>query len=142
MAQKNPADVAARWVRRTQAATQDYTDAVNRVTESPMQKAAAQKQAMIQKLTAAVNDGTWERGLARVSLADWKAKTSQVGAQRIAQGVTQAEGKMQTFMSQFLPYADSVSQQVKGMPKITLEDSIARASAAIRAMAAFKQQRH
>ena len=141
MAQKNPQTVAQKWSRNLGAATQDITDGVNAVQTAPTQQAANAKATMIAKLTQAVNNGKWERGLARVSLQDWKTAMIQKGVQRVASGAQSAEPKMAAFMTQFLPVAQQVSQQVKSMPKITVEDSIARSAAAIRAFKAFGDQR-
>ena len=141
MAQKNPQQVAQKWARNLGAATQDITDGVNSVQTAPTQQAAAAKNTMLAKLTQSVNNGKWERGLARVSLQDWKTAMISKGVQRVASGAQSAEPKMAKFMSDFLPVAQQVSQQVKAMPKITIEDSIARSAAAIRAFKAFGDSR-
>jgi hypothetical protein len=63
------------------------------------------------------------------------------GVQRVASGAQTAQPKMAAFMTEFLPVAESVSQQTKAMPKMTLEDSIARSTVAIRAFAEFGKSR-
>jgi hypothetical protein len=141
VAQKNPQQVASKWARNLGASTQDITDGVNAVTTSPTQAAAAQQAAMLQKLTAAVNNGKWARGLNRVSLADWKTAMISKGVQRVASGAQTAEPKMAKFMTDFLPVAQQVSQQVKAMPKLTLQDSKNRVNAAIDAFAAWGASR-
>ena len=141
MAQKNPQQVAAKWARNLGNATQDITDGVNAVQVAPTALAAQQKTLMLTKLTNAVNSGKWERGLNRVTVQDWKTAMISKGVQRVSAGAQAAEPKMANFMSQFLPYAQQVSQQIKGMPKLTLQDSKNRAAAAIDAFAAFGAQR-
>jgi hypothetical protein len=138
---KNPQAVAQKWARNLGASTQDIVAGVDAVTTAPTQAAAARKTEMLAKLTNAVNSGKWERGLSRVSLQDWKNAMKDKGVQRVASGAQTAQPKMAAFMTEFLPVAESVSQQTKAMPKMTLEDSIARSAAAIRAFAEFGKSR-
>jgi hypothetical protein len=141
LAQKNAAKVAQKWATNLGASTQSITDGINAVTVAPTAAAAAKKGAMLQRLTAAVNSGKWEKGLNRVSLTDWKTATITKGVQRIASGAQAAEPKMQAFMTQWLPVAQQISDQVKTMPKLTVEDSIARVRFAITAAQAFGKSR-
>lgn len=138
---KNAQQVATKWSRNLGAATQDIVAGVDAVTTAPTQQAAARKNEMLQKLTQAVNNGKWEKGLARVSLQDWKSAMKDKGVQRVASGAQAAQPKMASFMQEWLPVAENISQQVKAMPKLTLQDSIARAAAAITAAAQFGESR-
>ena len=62
-----------------------------------------------------------------------------VGIPRIAQGAQAKQGKMQSFMTDFLPYLQQGVSRVEGMPSVTLEDNINRAVAMIRHNAQFKR---
>jgi hypothetical protein len=57
----------------------------------------------------------------------------------VATGAQQKSGKMQSFMSEYLPFLKSGVDQVAQMPKNTLEDGINRAVAMIRHNAGFQR---
>lgn len=137
MAKVTPQQFAEKWGRRLQSATPDITNGVNRVDTAPTEKAASKKDKMLTNLTQAVQSGKWEAGLRRVTLADWKKSTIEKGIPRIAQGAAGATGKVTNFASQLLPYQDTLVSQVKSMPDLTLEDSIARMNTFVRGMAKF-----
>jgi len=138
---KNPQQIAAKWARNLGNSTQDIAAGIDAVTVSPTQQAAARQNEMLQKLTASVQNGKWAAGLSRVSLAEWKDAAKNKGVQRIAQGAQTAQPKMARFMTDWLPVADQISQTVKAMPKLTLQDSINRAAAAITAASQFGESR-
>ena len=136
MAQKNAATVTDKWARNLQGSTQSITDGVNAVQTNPAELAIAKKNEMKIKLNAAIDNGKWERGLSRTTVQGWKSAMIDKGVQRVSQGATSGKPKMAAFMQDFLPVAYQVSQQVKSMPKLTPEDSIARVRVA---MDAFRQ---
>jgi len=136
---KNPTTVAEKWARRTAGSTQDVIDGVNAVRVNPAEQAIAKKNKLIQNFTASVQNGTWERGLRRVSLDSWKQSMIQKGAQRIATGAQAAQPKMAAFMSELLPYQDGIKSEIENMPDLTIEDSAARMTTWMRRMADFRR---
>jgi hypothetical protein len=141
VAQKNANDVAQKWSRNLSAATDSITKGVNAVTTAPSQAAIAQQAAMLAKLTASVQSGKWAKGLQRVDLQSWKTSMITKGVQRVASGAQTAEPKMQAFMTQWLPQAQAISDHVKQMPKMTIEDSVARVRYAMTQAQAFGKSR-
>lgn len=135
----NAQQVAEKWQRRTQGAIQDYRAGVEAVTDSPMAKAASNPEKYLEGVRKAVQDGKWQGGLNRVTLAEWKKLTLEKGAPRISAGVDGAVPKMQAFMADFLPFLENVRSQVDAMPDVTLEDSIARMTAQVRAVAGYRR---
>jgi len=140
-AQKNAQQVSQKWSRNLSGATQSITDGVNAVTQAPGVAAAAQQQAMLAKLTAAVQSGKWAARVSAVGLNDWKTAMTTKGIQRVASGAQAAEPKMAKFLTDFLPVAAQVSQEVSAMPKVTIEDSVNRSATAIRRFAAWGASR-
>lgn len=126
---QDAAEVAAKWVRRGQGASQDYADGVDRVTESPTAAAARQKDKWIQAIQQAAQDGRFERGLNRVSLDDWKRAAREKGSQNYAPGVAAAEAKMVRAMERVLPLIDQTRQEIRSMPSTTVDQRIQRATA-------------
>lgn len=138
---ENPSDVVTRWKNAMKASTQKIKDKVMAMTTNPMTEAAKQKDAYVAGVQDAADSGRWEAGLKSVSLDDWKNKTATVGTGRIAAGVEAATTKMTNFLTQALPYTESVSRQVQAMPKATLDDRINRAVANMRMMSQFKYRK-
>lgn len=126
---------AKNWGQGMNQSVQKIQDGVNRVTESPMDKAIQRQDAYVQGVIAAAGSGKWASGLRMVSLADWKQKTSQKVGERLNGGVTAAAPKMQKFGTWLIGTLNTILPQIDSMPKQTLEDSIARSTAMIRAMA-------
>lgn len=139
MAKLTPAEFQEKHARRLSAAVEDVRKGIDRVTVNPCELAAAKKEKMLANLTASVNDGRWEAGLRRVSLADWKDKAKNVGAGRIATGINAAKAKVIAFAEELLPHIDAGQAALKTLPDITLEDNIARMTSFIRHMANFKR---
>ena len=141
MARVSPAEFAEKYVRRTAGAVQDYTKGIDRVTEAPGQKAAAASGKMFAKLALPETQAKYARNVAAVDLGAWKTAAKSKGAGRIAAGVQAAQGKMQNFATQLLPYVDGVVSGMADMSDLTIEDSIARASHFMREMHNFNYNR-
>tara|TARA_B100001123_G_C15301962_1_gene1021342 strand:- start:1939 stop:2361 length:423 start_codon:yes stop_codon:yes gene_type:complete len=139
MAKVTASEAAEKWGRRLQGATEDIRRGVQSVTESPTEKAAAAADKMRERVIESIDSGKWQAGLRRVSLDEWKDAMLNKGVGRIAAGVQGAQPKMQAFMNELLPYVDNLKSRVDGMPDVTLEDSINRATAWIRGMSEFRR---
>lgn len=139
MAKLTPQEFAEKWARRLSAAAPDIQKGVQRVDQSPTEKAAGKKDKMLQNLTQAVQSGKWEAGLRRVSLNDWKTALINKGIPRITQGVQGAQSDVADFAGQLLSYQDQIKSEIERMPDLTLEDSINRMTAWVRKMSQFKR---
>ena len=133
MARVNDTEFAAKWAARTTAASEDYRRGVGRVQQAPGAQAAAARN--LWQARVAESGDKWARKVGAVSLADWQRMASTKGAQNLATGVQAAQPKMQAAAAKLLSTVDSVSAQVRGMPKTTLEQRIARSAAMQRGMA-------
>lgn len=139
MPKGTPSSATEKWQRNTKAATQDYANGVQGVSEAPGVRAAKQADKMRQNILKSLDDGTWQKRVAGVSLNDWKQKTLAKGPQRIASGVDGAVDKMGKFMSELYPHQQAIQDELENMPSVTLEDSIARAVHNMRRMSEFKR---
>ena len=128
---------AAKWRDRLTASTQQMTDGVNAVTTAPGQKAAAAQQLWLQRVQASAPK--WARNVAAVSLESWKNDMINVGIPRVATGANAKVGKVESFMTEFLPHVEQVAQKVRAMPKGDINQSIARAAAQIQGNAQFRR---
>lgn len=138
MPKMTPAELAAKWGTRTAAATQDVVAGVDRVTQAPGQKAAAQKAVWAANVQAAQDK--WAARVGSVPLEEWKARTKE-GAARIASGVQNKKNKVEQFWSEFGPFQDRVTAQVQAMPRGNLEQNLARMLQQARLTAEFRRSR-
>lgn len=137
MARVTPEQAAQKWRDRLSASTDLITQGVNAVQTAPGQKAAANADLWLQRVTASKDK--WRSRVSSVSLQDWQQSMIQKGIPRVAQGAQANMPKVESFMREFLPYVSNVAAQVNQMPKGGVEQGIARAIAQIRGNAAFKR---
>lgn len=137
MARVTPEQATAKWVQRLSGSSQQITDGVRGVQVAPGQRAAASADLWLQRVTQSRDK--WARRVGSVSLGEWQDAMINVGIPRIASGAQAKQGKVQDFMSQFLPYVDQGVAKVKAMPKGDINASIARAVAMIQHNANFKR---
>lgn len=135
-----PEEFAEKQARRLKGALDDMRTGVERVTESPMVKAAGKKEKMLQNLTASVQSGKWEQRLKGVSLESWKQSFLDKGIGRVSGGIDAAHDKVVAFATQLLAYENSLKTSLDKMPDLTLEDSVQRATTWIRGMAKFSRK--
>lgn len=141
MAKVTPQEYAEKWSRRLRGATEDIRRGVNRVDVAPGELAANAQDAMLQNLTEAINSGLWASRVRAVSLADWKEATLTKGVARIPSGVEAATPKMAKMAQELLPAIDAAAEAANRLPKVTLEDSIARMTTFVREMHARAPRR-
>lgn len=135
-----PTQFREKHARNLKASVPDIRLGVQRVTESPTEKAAAQQDKMLARLTEAVSSGKWAAGLRRVTLEEWKDKTLNKGIGRIAAGVDAAAPKIEAFAADLIAFENTLMARIDTMPDLTLEDSIQRATEWIRGMAKFERR--
>lgn len=140
MAQKNPAQVAQKWSRNLQGAGEQIRQGVAAVTEAPSAKAIKQQDVMVANFQQAVSSGKWARNLGKVSLTDWQQAITNVGIPRITAGAAAAIPKMESFLTQFLPYLQQGVNALQQTPRGSLEQNIQRAVSMIRHSANFRRQ--
>ena len=137
----SPAEYSEKWGRKLKGSTEDIRRGVERVTDAPGIKAAQKVAKMKANLLKSIENGTWERRVAAVTLGDWKEKTLKKGINRISQGVDEAGSKMQDFASEFFPHLEEGQRIVEGMADITLDDNLQRAVTMMRHNAKFKRSK-
>jgi len=125
------------WRDRLNNSVDRIRQGVERLTENPLEKAAANADAWIAGLQEAYTSGRWARNVASVTLDQWKQAMLQKGVPRIQQGTAAAEGIMKDFARQLINHLNTVLPEIERMPKVTLEDSINRVTTFIRRMAEF-----
>lgn len=138
MSNLTPEQIAQKWANRLSSATADIQAGVQAVTVSPTATAAKNPQKYLDGVNKAVQSGKWASRLNAVSLTDWQTATIQKGIPRISQGAQAAQPKMASFMSQLIPFQNTLQAKVNAMPSANLQDSINRMTAWVQGMATFK----
>ena len=126
MARVNAVEYQEKHARRLKASTEDIRKGIKRVTVAPGVAAAAQEDLLIAKFTEAVRSGKWAKKVAGVSLQDWQDAFLNKGVDRIAAGIDNAKAKTIASAEVLLANVDTASEEVKRMPKGTIDDSINR----------------
>lgn len=132
---------AAKWAERTgsQSAINAYKDGINRVTESPMAKAAQKQDKWLAGIQAAAESGKFRDNLNATPIELWKSNAVNVGAGRIASGVKKGTPKMQNFLASYGPFLQSAMQANATQADTTLEDRIAKSADMQRRLSQFKK---
>lgn len=123
-----PDVVANRWATGLANATQKMSQSVAALTTSPTSQAAAAAQTWLARLNDPKTLAKFQAKLNAVTLSVWQQAYTQKGLPRIPTGAQAAiQTKMVPFFTKWLPYEAAGAQQVKTMPKATLQDRINRA---------------
>ena len=139
MVKVNATEFQEKWSRRLKGSLEDIKRGVDKVTEAPGVKAAAKVEKLKTKWLAKIDDGTWAKQVAGVSLDEWKRLFKGKVSARLSSGVDGAEKKVTAFAEKLLAHEESLQGKVKRMPDLTIEDSISRATEWIRGMSKFKK---
>lgn len=131
----DPTVATQKWVSRMQAASAEITAGVNAVTEAPGLAAARASNAWLARITASVDK--WKRNVAAVTLEQWKTAMIERGIPAISTGVTAKSQNYQNFAVKCYPYIATGVAHVKGMPKGTIAQSVARAQYFIEYMSKY-----
>jgi hypothetical protein len=139
MSKLTPQQAATKQAERLKTSLDLIRQGVARVTVAPGVKAAQKQDKMLANLTAAVQDGTWAKNVAAVTLEEWKDAMLNKGVGRIATGIDAAHDKQVAFFTDLFAFQDALASKVHAMSDLTLEDNIARATAWMRGMAGYKK---
>lgn len=138
---KSAAQVLDKWASQTKASAPLYIAGVRATTANPGELAAQAQDKYAAGVQEAVQSGRYAEGCRSVTPAMWKEACEKTGSVRISSGVDKGKPKMQTFLSEFLPAQEAITQEVKAMPSMTLEDRLSRMVAQARKTAEFKFRR-
>jgi hypothetical protein len=129
MAIPTAAAAASKWSSRSSAAAPEYAAGIAAVTDNPLAKAAAAASFWQSQVNTAEAKSKFVRKLNAYPFDQWKAIAAQYGQSRYAQGVSGKQAKYETAIAPVLAFEATLQQQVKAMPKTTLQDRIQRSAA-------------
>lgn len=134
-----PQQITEKWLTNFGNATTAMTNGVNAVTEAPGAKAAAAAALWLQRIQQ--SQQKWANRVGAVSLGEWKTAMTTLGIPRAQQGAQQKQGRYLSFITDYTNFLQSAQVQVRSMPKGTLAQGIARATAMITASYNWGQTR-
>lgn len=134
---QDPGTVAKKWATNLGNSVQQISNSVNAVSVNPAQQAANAVQTWQTKMAQQSTAAKWVKGLGRVTLQSWQQAMQQKGIPRIGPGAQAAIPKFTQFLTAFLPYEANITQQVRAMPKGTLQDSINRMTQMVQGLSQF-----
>lgn len=119
----NATQFSENWAKGVQGATDKVKAGVNAVNEAPGQKAAAQGDLWLQRVTSSRDK--WARNVAAVSLTDWKTATIQKGIPAYTNSVGLAKSKVANFAQELIP---AINAALDTMPPrgATLDQNLQR----------------
>lgn len=130
---KPVSDIAAKFVRRAQAAGPDYQAGVQNPTKDWATEAAGAENNYNQGVQEAIGRSAFGKGVKEAGSGKWQEKAKTLGVQRYPTGVAQAGPD---FIKGFAPIADALSRLVlpprgpKGAPqnlqRVAAENAAAR----------------
>lgn len=127
------ATATQRWVQSAGPAQTRFTEGVQATTKDPTALAAAQVNKLLANFQQAVSSGRWGRNLAKVGKAGWQAATIAKAA-NYGTGINASQAKYEQAMGVWMPLINAAAAQVHTMPKNTIADSAARATAFMTAL--------
>lgn len=133
------AQAAANWAKALGASTEKIKAGVAAVQESPTAAAARAIDRQVAGVQAAAASGKTQRSLMAVTLNDWQQSMLQKGVGRVASGATQAQPKMQDFLTKFLPVVAQAKAALP--PRGDLEQNINRMNSMVRSLSQFSYQK-
>ena len=141
MTMTNPKQAAQNWVTGISNSTEKIRSGVRAVTVAPSEKAIAAIPRMVQGIQRAAQEGKIEAGLRRVGLQAWKDSMENKGIPRMATGAMASQGKMESFLGEFLPHVQAGLERIdREMPRGTKDQNIARAVAMMRWNGEFRRR--
>lgn len=136
----SPSAAANKWANNLAAAGASIRAGIEGVTVSPTEKAARRADAYAAGVARSVADGTYQAGLRRVTLQDWKDAALSKGLARIAGGAQAAKPKMESFLADFLPHVEAGVRALENTPRGDLSQNIQRAVAMMQHNAQFRRR--
>jgi len=137
VAKLTPEAIGAKYAQRTGAATADWVNGIQSVTESPGVAAARAADKWATNVASAKDK--FARNAGAVTTQEWAAK-SVAKQSRYAQGTQEGANAMVMFQREFQPFQQSVTAKVKAMPSTTLEQRLERARQQALLTAAFRKK--
>jgi hypothetical protein len=122
------ATTVSRWEQSASLGQTRYAEGVQATQKDVVGLAIAAQPKLLTNVTQAIQSGRWQRRLAAVGTAGWKAATLAKQA-NYAVGIQAGVGNFQSAMQTWLPIIQSAAASVQAMPNTSFQDSLNRMTA-------------
>jgi len=137
-----PVELAAKkYLERARAGAKLYEERIKTPRRDPTKAAISMRDTLEAKMRDKKTWDKWEERLASVGFEGWLDATLTKGVPRYVPGVEYGFKYWKDFYEQFKPHLEEGMRKVHAMPRVTLEDSIARAAEMIRHNAKFRYKK-
>jgi len=126
-----------KYSRRTAVAGPDYEAGIRAPSRDPIKAAIDAKATWQAKMADPATAAKWSDALSYVGIDGWQKAALEKGTARYGPGITFGLPKYEDFASKFKAHLDRELPAIRAMKKVTIEDSVAKAAAMIRAAAKF-----
>lgn len=137
----DPEEWAEKQTRNAAAAAGDWLKNVKRPRRDPIKAAIAAAPKRKEKLLKSLEEGKWEKAMAKVDEDQMFAVIDAVGAEGYRRGVTARKGKVLARAKELQPMVIALKNEIAAMPDVTDADREARLLAARRGMILIGKKR-
>lgn len=138
MPRRSADEIAEKYARNASAASQDYLDGVEAVSESPGRAAVRNRAGYEHGVRENVDK--WARNTEAVTTESWK-ESVRANQGNYASGVAnKGQQKQADFWREFGPHLDSVTARTRSMPAATPEQREARMLSQVRGTRDFRRR--
>jgi hypothetical protein len=132
---KSAQQIVSNWQQAMSSdrTVQNYTAGINRLTESPTAAAASgpAMQRYLDNVQRSVTSGRRAAALQSVTLEQYKAQATGIGAQRLKSGAQKGQAKMARAMQKWQPIYQQMRDTAASMPKGGVNEAVERVRAVI-----------
>lgn len=141
MAQKTPEQIADKYQRGVSAGAQDYAAGVQNPTKSWASATAAAQRRWANGVQAAMQNGSFARGVQAAGDAKWQQRAASIGAQRYAAAAPDAAAAYAQKAAQIVAAGNAARAAANQISGDTQEARIQRAVNSMRATSDYWKNR-
>jgi len=116
----------------------NYAQGISMPKKDPIAAAIAAEDKWAARIRAAIDEKRRAKALQTVSMQDWYKYASEIGANRLVEGVTKREAKVQKFVSSWTPILQDHLSKIDALPAVTDADMETRVLENLRGLKALK----
>jgi len=137
----SPEEWADKQVKNASAAASEWIKNVKRPRRDPLKSAIAAAPKRAEKLRQSLEEGKWEKAMAKVDEDIMFAVIDATGAEGFRRGVEARKAKVHARTKELQPMVTALKKEIEAMPDVTDADREARLLAARRGMIAIGKKR-
>jgi len=116
----------------------NYAQGISMPKKDPIQAAIAAEDKWAARIRAAIEEKRRAKALQSVSMQEWYKYAAEIGANRLVEGVTKREAKVQKFVNAWAPMLQDHLSKIDQLPAVTDADMETRVLENLRGLKALK----